>query len=355
MKLSLNFEQLVNAIVTVGATNTIMAVGAPGMGKTAAATAAARKLPDYKLAYVDCANLDLGDIGFPVIDRERMVTQMAIASRFGLVRGSQQPLLLVLDECSKCASRAVMNTLLPVIAERRIFEYALPPGSIVYCTGNLTTDGVGDTLPAHAYNRMTVVDFRNPDPQTWVTNYAIPAGLNPVVIRFAVETPEAFVRYDTLGEKQTNPYIFNPRTGNVKSYVSLRSLEKASHILDAADALGDSYMALMAGTVGEAAALQMDALRLLDLQLPATKLIVADPHGAQVPTELGALYMMATRLATQASPKTIEAMTTYVTRWGANEAKTLFATLIGENKEKLPFALRTTNFSTLAAGVGRFF
>jgi hypothetical protein len=55
-------------------------------------------MPDFYPCYVDCANLDLGDLAMPVVDRETMTTHYAPSARFGVARGQTRPVLLMLDE-----------------------------------------------------------------------------------------------------------------------------------------------------------------------------------------------------------------------------------------------------------------
>jgi hypothetical protein len=73
--------------------------------------------------------------------------------------------------------------LLPVILERRLGDVPLPEGSIVFATTNLSTDGVGDNIPPHAYNRMTVCDFANPSVDDWIT-WGSNNGVVPEVLAF---------------------------------------------------------------------------------------------------------------------------------------------------------------------------
>jgi hypothetical protein len=351
--LSLNFAQAVTAIAAVGTTNTLLLRGAPGMGKSAILHALARQFPEHIPSYIDCANLDLGDIAMPVIDREAMVTHYAPNARFNVRRDSSRPVIIMLDELTK-APRAVQNMLLPLGLERRLGDIPLPSGSIVFATGNLDSDGVNDSLQAHAANRMTVVDYRNPTAEEWIQW----GGANEVhasVLLFAYETPQIFDRYDSLSNAKENPYVFNPLTGNIRAFTSGRSLEKASHLIHQRDVLGDALLPLLAGTIGEPAARMLEASIAIEDKVPRRDVILANPDKAPLPTDISAHYLLAIRCASQASQKTLEGFVTYVERWKHMEAKTLFATMIAGNKDKIVWALKTTNFRNLAATCGKFF
>lgn len=352
--LQVNFNQALNLLRTVGSTNTLLFLGQPGIGKSALLHALAAQMPDYHPCYIDCANLDLGDLGMPLIDREENVTAYAPNIRFGLARSQKKPLLIMLDELTKPASRAVLNMLLPVILEHRLGNAYLPAGSVVFGTGNQLSDGVGDMLPGHAWNRMTVCDMRNPYADEWIENYAIPAGLAPEVILFAKEYPQIFQRYDELPEKAVNPHIFNPRTGNVRACCTPRSLAKSSHIIAARDDLGDALLPALAGTVGEPAARLLEANVALNSKLPPLAQIVKDPDGTRLPQGVSQYFLMALKMAHQSNDKTLAAFAKYALRWDSFEASNLFAAQVSGNPRMAGLQMKTREFMELATKHGRY-
>jgi energy-coupling factor transporter ATP-binding protein EcfA2 len=353
LSLSVNFKQAANSIVNVGTTNTLLFMGQPGVGKSSLLPVLQEALPNYGVAYVDVANLDLGDLGMPVIDKDRMLTSYAPSTRFGIEPGSKRPLIVMLDELGK-ASRPVMNMLLPVILEHRLGDVMLPPGSIVFATTNLATDGVGDNIPAHAYNRMTVIDFANPTVDEWLS-WAATADIAPEVMAFAKQFPQVFDRYDAMEKDDKNPYIFNPKAGQTKCYCSPRSLAKASNVIKAREALGEALVPLLAGTVGESAARDMEALVNLTDQLPSYESIVKKPGDAKLPTSIGAYFLSAFMLAGRVKQEDLDSVMEYVGRWTNFEATTLFASTIAANPNKVGWACGNRNFVALAAKLGKFF
>ena len=351
MQVTLN--QAATLIRTIGGTNTILLQGQPGVGKSAILGMLAREMPDYLPCYVDVANLDLGDLGMPVIDREAMTTSYAPNVRFGIGKGQNKPVLLMLDELGK-ASRPVLNMLLPVILEHRLGDVKLPTGSIVFGTTNLATDGVGDNIPAHAFNRMTVMDVSNPDVDTWL-GWAANNNVAPEVMAFAREYPQVFERYDLIDANEKNPYIFSPLTGNTKAFCSPRSLEKASNIIKQRDVLSDSMLAALCGTVGEAAARDLEANVLLADSMPRFAAIVADPVKCKMPDGAGAYFLMALSLAARSKADNLDAIMKYINRFESFEASTLFVTTVASNASKVAFASKCTAFTIKAAAVGKFF
>lgn len=352
MKVSLS--QVASLVRTCGATNTFIVRGRPGIGKSSILTMLAEMLPDYLPCYIDVANLDLGDLGMPVVDKESMVTHYAPNSRFGIGKGQNKPVIIMLDELGK-ASRPVLNMLLPVILEHRLGDTDLPTGSIVLATTNLDTDGVGDNIPAHAYNRMTelVVDITVDQWLEWGTAN----GVCPEVLAFAKQTPEVFQCYTDLGKGEKNPYIFNPLAGNVRTFCSPRSLAKASHLIESRDILGEALLPALAGTIGESAARQMEALVNLSDQLPLFENIVKDPAKTKIPDNdsVSALFILAFMLASRVGADTMDAVMTYVTRWTHFEAHALFITSLAGNRNKVGMACKNRQFTQAAAKLGKYF
>lgn len=352
MSLSVNLNQAVNLIATCGSTNTFLLQGAPGTGKSSILSTLARQMPDYQPCYVDVANLDLGDLGMPVIDKDAMTTNYAPNVRFGLAKGQTKPVLLMLDELGK-GSRPIINMLLPVILEHRLGDVKLPEGSIVFGTTNLASDGVGDNIPAHAHNRMTVLDYSNPTVDEWLA-WASNNDVAPEVMAFAKQYPIVFDRYDQTDDKD-NPYVFNPRKGNTKAFCSPRSLEKASHLIKARAALGAALLPALAGTCGEAAAREMEAMVHLADQVPTFEEIIKNPAKTKLPSVPSGYFLLAFMLAGRLSDGTVPAVAEYVARWTDSfEGKALFYSTVCGNASKLGFALKHRPFTEGCTSVGKY-
>lgn len=348
----INLTQAISLIRALGTTNTVLLQGQPGVGKSAILKALAKDLPDYLPCYVDVANLDLGDLGMPVVDRDQMVTRYAPNTRFGVSPEQHRPVVLMLDELGK-ASKPVLNMLLPLILEHRLGDVSLPAGSIVFATTNLTTDGVGDSIPAHAYNRMTVLDVANPTSEQWLA-WAAENNIAPEVMAFAYDFPQVFQRYDEL-DGAKNPYVFNPLTGQTRAYCSPRSLEKASHIVRARDEIGEALLPALVGTLGEAAARDMEAMVMMADQLPRFASVVADPAGAKLPESVGAYFLMAFSLAARADAENLDAILTYASRWESFEARALFVSTLASNSAKAGMVCKNRTFTKMCAEIGKFF
>lgn len=354
--LTVTLSQAARLIAALGSTNTVLLEGQPGIGKSAILKMLAPLFPEHVVAYIDCANLDLGDLAMPVVDQVRMVTHYAPNARFGVSREQTRPVLLMLDELGK-APKPVMNMLLPVLHEGRLGDLMLPPGSIRFATTNLRTDGVGDNVPAHGYNRMIPLNVANPTSDEWLS-WAVQNAIDPLVMNFAQENPQVFERYDMQGAragKDANPYIFDPVRGNTRAFVSPRSLEAASNIVKQREVIGDAMLPALAGAIGEPAARLMEAQVRLDDQLPRLAEVLKTPTKAKLPNSPGAYFLMAFKLAAIADADNLDTLMTYVDRWTAFEASTLFITTLAMNPQKVQMAVRIKGFTDRAAKLGKYF
>jgi hypothetical protein len=347
-----SLAQARDAVLALGTDVTFILRGQPGIGKSWILKDLARALPDYIPAYIDCADLSLGDIAMPIIDREQRVTRFAPNERFKIYPGQTRPVLLMLDEVTKPATDEILNMLLPLMLERRLGDIPLPPGSIVFGTGNLDTDGVNDRFPAHACNRTTTLDVRNPDSEEWIM-WAAANDVAPEVMAFVRENPQVMQRYDDPSAKD-NTMIFNPLRGNIRSFCSPRSLHKASHIITKRDMLGDSVRALLSGTIGASAAAHMEAYVAMADSMPRISAIEADPKAAKLPDGVGPHFLCALMLSSRINVNNADAFITYVDRWDQFEAGNLFARTAAANPTKLAFLSKNREFSKMTAKFGKY-
>lgn len=355
MAMKMNLSATTNAIATIGMHNTLILRGEPGVGKSSILKELAKKFPDYHAGYIDCANLDLGDVAMPVVDKVRMVTNYAPNARFGVGVGDDRPVIVMLDELGK-ASRAVLNMLLPLILEKRVGDRVAPHGSIIFGTTNLDTDGVGDNIPAQAYNRMTEVIIPKPTVKEWIM-WAADNDVDPTVM-LAVKQEASFMdSYSDMTANDKNPYIFNPLLGNTRNFVSPRSLEKASNIIKARSVLGDSVLPLLAGTIGEPAARMLEAIVNLSEQVPDYDSIVKSPDSVKVPESVGSLFLLAFMLAARLQATDLDQVCKYAARMAQTsfEAVALFVTTVASNNSKVAWAARNREFTKLMAAYGKYF
>ena len=320
---SISLSDFANAVVSVGRDVTIIGEGEPGIGKSSMLKEVARLLPTHTPKYIDCTLLDLGDFALPyTVDENGMkVTRFAPNARFGMHEG--KPVIIMLDEIGK-AMKAVKNVLLTLMLEKRIGDHYLHPDSIVFGTTNLLSDGVGDMLEAHARNRVAFSKVRKSDADTWIDNFAIKSDVAAEVIAWVKQFPQCLASY-TDEAQAGNPYIFNPKRAGQAAFVTPRSLEKASHIVKQRAALGEGLtISLLAGTIGESAARDMQAFLTVADKLPTWDAVVASPDTAKLPDDAVAKCICVFSAISRVERDTLGKFMTYLKRMD-KEWQALFA------------------------------
>ena len=179
-------KQVYNLIKAVGHKRTVLVEGEAGSSKTALHYDMAKD-PAFRGFYmpkpIDCTQLSDGSVWMPDIDRSRGVSRELPNERFGVndenhkgVDGAR-PAVICLDEIGK-TRQFIKDVLAPIVYERRVGNYELPEGSIVFGCTNLTDEGLGDHMQAHLRNRLIIVQMRKPTKDEWVQDFAIPNALN---------------------------------------------------------------------------------------------------------------------------------------------------------------------------------
>jgi hypothetical protein len=352
---SLTLNEFANAISTVGSDVTIIGQGEPGIGKSSMLKAVAKRYPDYEVAYIDCTLLDLGDFALPYTELastpsgDLKVTKFAPNARFKFQSG--KPVIVMLDEIGK-AMKAVKNVLLTLMLEKRIGDMTLPEGSIVFGTTNLATDGVGDSLEAHARNRVCFVTVRKPhagfqadgsiDSDSWGA-WAVENDIAPEVLAWVKQFPHALESYTDPAQKD-NAYIFNPTRAGQSAFVTPRSLEKASHIAKKRADLGDGVtISALAGTIGESAARDMQAFFTVVDKLPTWESICNSPTSAKVPDDAVAKCILTFSAITRVDKDTLPKWLKYADRLD-KELQALFARSIVKSTTKQAMAVSNKEF-----------
>lgn len=268
--------------------------GEMGIGKSAMLTSLAKALPDHQPVYAELPTLDVSDVsGVPFTemhdngDNSIKITRFAPNAMLNIHKG--KPVIFMADELGK-APRPVQNSMLRLLHERRIGEYSLPEGSIVFGTTNLVGEGLGDSIQSHAYNRCSFVTLRKPTSEEWIV-WATDHGVHPVVVAWVKKFPMVLASYM---DGEGNPYIFYPGKP-ARAFVTPRSLEKASHIMWQREHVGhNAAMAGIAGCLGEAGA--RDLLTFIETydRIPAWETLVKTPDIAPVPdaTDFAANFVL---------------------------------------------------------------
>ena len=341
MNLKLSINQIFKLVSVNGVDKTYIIEGPMGSGKSSIT-----RLFDtnkYNVVTVDCTQWDVGDVQIPSVDKERQVVEYL--PNVLLVGDYNKPMVVLLDEIGK-ASRPVQNALLPVMLERRVGARPLPAGSIVLGATNLGAEGVGDLFQAHACNRVSFIEMRNPTADEWV-EWGLHNSVHEAMLAWAKEEEKRlFGSFRDFERPADFPYGFHPQEKR-RSFVTPRSLYLASIELreDRRSAVGDPdiTLAAIAGNIGARAALDLMAFVQLADKLPAWASIINTPDRAKVPDNAAAIMMTVYRAVMRTTEDTLDAVMEYVQRL-PKEMQCVFATQLLRSGK--PWAVTNGDFSS---------
>lgn len=371
MNKMLSFNQVLNLIAAVGDKRTVIVEGENGIGKTALFHAL-KQHPKFSehiaVDPVDCTQLSDGSVWMPDLDRENGVSRELPNERFGVSRTNQlgvngaKPILVFLDEIAK-APQFIKNVLAPIIYERRVGNYHMPEGSVVFCATNLAVEGLGDSIQAHLRNRLVFVKMRKPTAAEWV-NYAVDKGVNASVIAFVnsyAQVMDSFLDYEKGGKHEgkqqdkDNGFIFNPRSMAL-AYATPRSLVAAGDVLDAGDGVldDDTLEAALIGTIGATTAEALSSFVRFGRDICSLERVLKDPATAPIsdnPTaQLVQVFQFVSRVDTR---EDAEKVVEYVLRM-RTEMQSIFANSVAQS-QRVSIYVTLTNFGGLLAKHKVFF
>lgn len=319
---ALGLDQIEQAILKGGNKRTVLVQGHMGTGKSSLLKALKAALPNHTPCYFDCTTKDLGDITIPQLQTidEQGYVRYVTNEELGLHLGKD--IILMVDEYGK-ANPAVKNAMLRLLLERKMGGYTLTDKSVVFATTNLGAEGVGDLLPPHARNRITVITSRKPTNMEWI-EWGINNAVDHTLLGWCKDNPQLFHSFEDVKDPEQNPYIFHPKAPRT-AFVTPRSLEAASDWLKVRDGLDDQTVtAMLMGTIGERAAMDLMAFVKLSDQLPSLESIKKDPMQAKVPESDAAVCMVVYRTLAVIEREWVDQWMDYMARLD-KEAQGLFA------------------------------
>ena len=328
-------KELQNVIPTIGTTITPIIQSEPGCGKTSLLKMLEKDLGDkYDYIYVDCPVKDMSDIAMTIPNHDTKSLENYVGTLFKL--DSDKPKVILLDEFMK-APKLLQVIFTRLMLERTIGDTPLPDKSIVFGTSNNQSDGVGDTMLAHAGNRVCIMQMEKPNVEDWLT-WATENGVSSLVRAFVHTFPRCLASYLDEGQED-NPYIFNPKKQQL-SFVTPRSLDKCSVIVDNKEKLGDNAtMCALSGTIGKSASADMSAFLRLEKDLPVFTDIIANPMSAKIPEQISAQLMLMFQAVDKIdSSPTLTSFMKYLKRMESNEMQAVFFTMIVRNSKTVKIA-----------------
>jgi hypothetical protein len=305
----------------------------------------------------------------PDLDRENGVSRELPNERFGVSKHNQlgvngsKPIVCFLDEVAK-APQFIKNVLAPIIYERRVGNYHMPEGSVVFCATNLAVEGLGDSIQAHLRNRLVFVKMRKPTADEWV-KWAIDSGkVHSSVIAFVAQYPQvmdSFLDYEKGGKHEgktlasDNGMIFNPKS-TALAYATPRSLVAASDVLTEGEGVldDDTLEAALTGTVGSVTAENMGSFIRFGRDITPLERVLRDPATAPIsenPTaQLVQIFQFVSRVDNRADA---EKIVDYVWRM-RGEMQSLFCNSVAQS-QRVAMYVTLSNFGRMLASHKIFF
>ena len=332
---------MARSIRLMGHTNTIIVQSEPGCGKTSLLTLIAklngdqwRKVGDYypsdkyQYIYVDCPNLQYGDITSNIPVKETKTLEEFVSGLFCL--DDARPKVIMFDEVLK-VPKPLKGVTTRAMYERTAGSRPFPQGSIVFGTSNNQIENLGDTTHAHEGNRVSYAQMAKPDIGVWLP-WAIENQINDTVVACVKMNHESMLAsYVTMTPDmlKVNGMIYNPYDPKV-TFVSPRSIESISRYVDRRLELGEDAMyALIAGTWGEQATNLLETFVMMEKDIVPPEVIIADPMNAPIPGNdivmLITLFKSANGIKTQDH---LSAYAQYVQRLPSKEIQSVWAVKI---------------------------
>lgn len=274
--------------------------GAPGTAKSSLVYQAGEAL-DVNVAELRLPGMDAADIkGMPTISNNRTVW----CSPEEIPADPDWKGFVFLDEPAQ-APLLVMSAVSQLILQKRIGNTFLPKGAVIISAGNRKSDRAAvNEMPRHLSDRYTFIDVEADIDD--FTSWAIKNNIRPEVTSFVRSRTELLHKFDPSQPKSP----------------TLRGWMFVSGILQMANLHPLAQHAMIAGTVGEGAAIEfMGHLRLYG-QIPTVEEIIANPKGTPVPTGENApamSYALSSSLSRVLDSKNAKAIIEYISRMESEE------------------------------------
>jgi len=321
-------------------------VGPPGVGKSdfvrqQVAAASVRTGQEWGFATLFLATMTPPDLlGYMVPDHD---SRGNAVSRFTMppwMQTSNHRLvsdyprgILFLDEYGQ-GDADVKRASAELLLNRRIGPWELPDGWSVIAASNRAKDRSGVTKAFDfVINRRVEINI-DPSVSAW-EKWAMDVGIDPLIQFFATQNPG--IVFDGDVPKEQGPWC------------TPRSLVAAGDVLHALrggnpdrEMLTDAVAReLVAGTIGNAATLQLMATLTLAYNMPSVADIIANPETTSVPDKPDAAMLVAHQLASYVEVDTIDPISTYMERF-PREFSVSFATQMMKRSVEFRHAILET-------------
>lgn len=273
-------------------------IGGVGMGKTDCIHEATRRVygndPIVEFLAVSDPTDGKGYI-FPAEDNSH--ARFIPAGNVWKVLQSKDPCTWFWDEFPQ-ANQSIQVAYAPWMLARQLGEHKLPSHVSIILAGNRMSDKAAvNPVPTHVKGRSVLInyEFSADDFQDWMLAHDV----HPFFVSFFRLKKGMFDKVESTKEMKNTP---NPR----------------NYVFAATDyangAPRETLMESLAGRVGEGLAIEIKAHLEMAEQLPDPAEIILNPTKCKVPTELSAIWTIASSLAYHTEASSLESVLIYMDR-----------------------------------------
>lgn len=296
--------------------------GAPGIGKSQIVKEFTSEcdmgLVDIRLSTYDPTDLK----GIPAIINGKAewlnLSELPDAERDG------EEGILFLDEIN-AAPPATTAAAYRLVLDREIGNYKLPDGWTIVAAGNRESDkGVTYKMPAPLANRFTHFELEV-DFDDWI-KWALDRNVNHNLLSYIRYRPVNLNNFDPTQRAFPTPRMWE----QVNKYVNIKN-HRTRH-------------SMICGAVGEGVGTEFESFLKMADQLPDPDMIIMDPDGAKVPTDLSAIYATVGALSVRASESNFDR----ILKYGDRLNKEFQVLLVRDSSKRRPEVTNTKAFTDWA-------
>ena len=291
-------------VLAIHAGNSTLAIGGPGIAKTAVATQVAKhldmKFTDFRGATSDPTEL----FGYQAPDIPARKLVHCIPEL--LPTENDPPTLVFIDEINT-GTQTQMNAYLGFLNEGRVGSYQLADHHAVGAAGNLAVHGAAvQEIPIPLVTRVESY-FVEPSLSEWKEDFAFKGNIHSDVLAHLALFPDEFWKPDYDAEDCTSHA--NPRTWELAS--------KKCHAIDTYPELATgSELPRWIGIVGPGVGEQFAGTRKSRADLVSPLEALLNPDTARVPETVAGKWIIASALAAIANDENLAGLIRYIERVG---------------------------------------
>ena len=274
----------------------------PGMGKSDLVRTIAKKFNllviDMRLSQMDPTDLN----GFPTMNvdktRSDYVPPMTIPLEGDPIPEGYKGWILFLDEITS-APPGMQAAGYKLILDRLVGQRKVHKQCAMVAAGNLSTDKAITNRMSTALQSRMIHLVMEVCPKSWNT-WGVGADIDYRVLGFLRFRPDLLHKFDPNHDELT--------------FACPRTYEFVSRIIKPWKSIPTDKVPLLAGTIGQGAAIELKAFVDIFSTLPEAETIRNDPHNAVVPHEPGTLYAVTALLGNIIDASNMDSVMNYVER-----------------------------------------